>query len=345
MKNVILLLVSFAFSLSIYAKIENQPINVKVKGKGKPIVLIPGFTVPGDIWNPLVKKLEKGYECHIVTLAGFGGKKTIEFPWLPKINESLKNYILKNDLQNATIIGHSLGGTIATWLATQKDLKFSEIILIDALPASGALMIPNFNPEKLVYKNPYNNQQLAMDDVAFDQIATAISKGMSLKESAQEKIKNWILKADRKTYVYGYTDYLKLDLREDLKNISIPVTIIAASQPYGEEMVKQTYKNQYAKLKDYNFIIAEDSAHFIMLDKPDWFLEQIQMIFIIKRMNTEQEFTNIYNLYAPKVHRLCLGYASGNNELANEWLQETFIKVWKHKNSFKGKSSIDHLDL
>ena len=58
-------------------------------------------------------------------------------------------------------------------------------------------------------------------------------------------------------------------------------------------------------------------------------------------MNREQDFTNIYNSYAPKVHRLCLGYASGNNELAKEWLQETFIKVWKHRNSFKGKSAID----
>jgi pimeloyl-ACP methyl ester carboxylesterase len=282
MKNLILLLVSFVFSLSIYAKNESQPISVEVTGKGKPIVLIPGFTVPGDIWNPLVKKLEKNYECHIVTLAGFGGKEPIEFPWLPKVNESLKKYILKNNLQNATIIGHSLGGTIATWLAAQNDLKLSKIILIDALPASGALMIPDFNPENLIYESPYNNQQLAMDDVAFEQTATAMSKGMSLKESAREKIKNWILESDRKTYVYGYTDYLKLDLRENLKNISIPVTIIAASQPYGEEMVKQTYKNQYANLKDYNFIIAENSAHFIMLDKPEWFLKQMQTILSSK---------------------------------------------------------------
>lgn len=278
MKNVILLLVSFGFSLSIYAKNESQPVYVEVTGKGKPIVLIPGFTVPGNIWNPLIKNLEKNYECHIVTLAGFGGKEPITFPWLPKVNESLKNYILKNNLQNATIIGHSLGGTIATWLAVQKDLKLSEIILIDALPASGALMIPDFDPKNLAYESPYNNQQLAMDDITFEQTATAMSKGMSTIKSEQERIKNWILEADRQTYVYGYTDYLKLDLREDLKNISIPVTIIAASKPYGEEMVKQTYKRQYANLKDYEFIIAQDSAHFIMLDKPDWFLEQIQMI-------------------------------------------------------------------
>jgi len=58
-------------------------------------------------------------------------------------------------------------------------------------------------------------------------------------------------------------------------------------------------------------------------------------------MHIEKDFTEIYNTYAPKVLRLCLGYASGNKDLADEWLQETFIKVWNHRHSFKGKSSID----
>ena len=57
-------------------------------------------------------------------------------------------------------------------------------------------------------------------------------------------------------------------------------------------------------------------------------------------MITEREFNNIYASHAHKVFRLCLGYASGNEDLAKEWQQETFIKVWKHKGSFKKKSSI-----
>ncbi|KKN22670.1 hypothetical protein LCGC14_0912800 [marine sediment metagenome] len=278
MKNFILIVVSLLFTVSIYAKLENQPIYVEVTGKGKPVLLIPGFTVPGDIWKPLVKELEKKYECHVVTLAGFGGKDAIEFPWLPKVNESLKNYILQNDLQNATLIGHSLGGTVATWLAADSELKLGQIILIDALPASGALMMPDFNPDNLIYESPYNDQQLAMSDADFEQFAGNMSKGMSNQELAQEKIKDWMLAADRETYVYGYTDYIKLDLREDLKKIEIPVTIIAASEPYGKEMVTQTYENQYKNLKDYTFMIAENSAHFVMLDQPEWFLEQIQII-------------------------------------------------------------------
>ena len=58
-------------------------------------------------------------------------------------------------------------------------------------------------------------------------------------------------------------------------------------------------------------------------------------------MISQQNFTTIYNLHASKVFRLCLGYASGNKELAKEWHQETFVKVWKHRKSFKGKSSIE----
>ena len=57
-------------------------------------------------------------------------------------------------------------------------------------------------------------------------------------------------------------------------------------------------------------------------------------------MNIEKEFTQIYNTHAPKVFRLCLGYAGGDEDLAKEWQQETFIKVWKHRKSFQEKSSV-----
>lgn len=57
-------------------------------------------------------------------------------------------------------------------------------------------------------------------------------------------------------------------------------------------------------------------------------------------MNIENEFNQIYNTHAPKVFRLCLGYASGDETLAKEWQQETFIKVWNHRDSFQENSSI-----
>ncbi|CAL2090388.1 Alpha/beta hydrolase [Tenacibaculum sp. 190524A05c] len=281
MKNIIYVLTFFLIT-SVQAQKDNQAIYAQVSGKGQPILLLPGFTVPGNSWQPIVKELEVNYECHVITLAGFGGKKAIEFPWLPKVNEALENYISKNNLKNITVIGHSLGGTIAAWLASREKNNIEKIILVDALPAAGALMIPNYNPDYLVYESPFNKQQLNMNSKDFENLASSMSKGMSLNKDAQNNIKKWMLQADRKTYVYGYTDYLKFDIRENLKNIKVPVTLLAAEKPYGKDMVKQTYDKQYENLANYDFVIAENSAHFIMFDQPEWFLKQIKKSLALK---------------------------------------------------------------
>ena len=277
MKRIFLLITIFISSLG-QAQEVNPSISVRVIGRGSPVLLIPGFTVPGESWDTTVRQLEKNHECHVVTLAGFGGMEPIEFPWLPKINEALEDYINSNQLANVTVIGHSLGGTIATWLASRDNDLIAKIIVVDALPAAGALMFPNFNPDSIAYQSPYNDRLLAMSEVDFANMAAGMSQGMSLNSEAREKIKNWTIQADRKTYVYGYTDYLRLDVRENLKNITIPVIVIAADMPYGKEVVGQTYRGQYANLIDYELIIVENSAHFVMFDQQEWFIDQIQKI-------------------------------------------------------------------
>lgn len=275
MKKIMFLFVVFCLPTIVLAYDNPKAIHVEVTGNGQPILFLPGFTVPGEIWSPTVNQLKNNYQCHVVTLAGFGSKEPIEFPWLPKVNKSLENYIIDNELKDVIVIGHSLGGTIATWLASRENSRVSQLILVDALPATGALMFPDFNPDNLLYESPYNSQQLGMDAASFEKLATGMSLRMSTQSTSQEQIKNWILDADRKTYVYGYTDYLKLDMREDLKRINVPVTILAAALPYGEDMARNTYTTQYKNLKEYNLVMSKDAAHFIMLDQSDWFMNQV----------------------------------------------------------------------
>lgn len=54
----------------------------------------------------------------------------------------------------------------------------------------------------------------------------------------------------------------------------------------------------------------------------------------------EQDFDGIYKEHSPKVFRLCMGYAQGDTDQARDWLQETFIKVWNHRKSFKGDAAL-----
>ena len=264
------------FILTVTSKAQENAFKVSVLGKGEPILLFPGFTCTGEVWDETVKELSKTNECHIFTFAGFGEVPPIEKPWLPKIKESIDQYILDHKLNKPTLIGHSLGGVLALWLATEND-EYNKIIVVDALPSTGALMMPNFKSEYIVYDNPYNTQLLNMESTSFEIMAENMANGMTLTESKRSQITNWILQSDRETYVYGYTDLLKLDLRNSISNIKSPVTILAATEPYGEETIKQTYQDQYKNLEGYSIKYAPKSAHFIMYDQPEWLLNEIKL--------------------------------------------------------------------
>lgn len=269
----ILFLTFFITVGSLYAQ---TPFEVEVKGVGQPILLFPGFTCTGEVWEDTVTELSQQYECHIFTFAGFGDVAPIEKPWLPKIKNGIIKYVNEQQLKGPIIIGHSLGGALGLWLTSEENHPYSKVIVVDALPATGALMIPNYKSENMVYESPWNTQMLEMDDIAFEKMAVQMSSGMAVTTEKHEQLKNWILKADRETYVYGYTDLLKLDLREDISKINIPVTVLAATHPYGLEMAKNTYEEQYKNLETYEIEYAEESAHFIMYDKPEWFMSQIK---------------------------------------------------------------------
>jgi len=270
----ILIFIFFISAFNISA--QTKAFEVTVKGEGQPVLFFPGFTCTSEVWEDSVEELSKNYECHVFTFAGFGEVAPIEKPWLPKIKEAIIDYVNQQNLNNPIVIGHSLGGALGLWLATDENHPYSKLIIVDALPSTGALMMPNFNSENMVYESPWNKQMLEMDEPSFEKMASQMATGMTLNIQKQQQITDWILQADRETYVYGYTDLLKLDLREDIAKIDIPVTVLGATHPYGKEMAKSTYENQYKKLEKYTLEFAEGSAHFIMYDKPDWFLEKLQ---------------------------------------------------------------------
>ena len=254
---------------------QSKAFEVRVVGKGEPLLFFPGFACTDKVWEEQVTELSKDYECHLFTFAGFGDVAPIEFPWYPKVEEQVLEYIGENNLEDAIAIGHSLGGTLALSLAARKPI-FQKLIIVDALPATGALLFPNFNSDEMVYDSPYNKQVLAMDEADFSAMASNMASGMTTNKAKQTQIIDWMRNADRKTYVYGYTDYLKVDLRKEVAKIKIPIIILAATLPYGGEMARKTYEEQYKNLSNYDLRFAEGAAHFIMYDQPEWFLTQLK---------------------------------------------------------------------
>lgn len=248
---------------------------VEVKGKGNPVLLFPGFGCTGEVWNETVAELSKNYECHVFTFAGFGNVPPIEGPWLSTIKDQVIAYVKTKKLKKAILIGHSLGGTLSLWLASQETNLFKKAIIVDALPANAALMIPNYKGDIIPYDNPQSKMMLAMDANAFNAMNTQSVSYMCFNKEKQKTIAEWMKTADRKTYVYGYIDMLNLDLRKEIAKIKIPVVILAATNP-DINTVQNTYKSQYENLPSAKIYYAEKAAHFVMYDQPEWFMEKVK---------------------------------------------------------------------
>ncbi len=56
-------------------------------------------------------------------------------------------------------------------------------------------------------------------------------------------------------------------------------------------------------------------------------------------LEKEQAFQEIFKANSKKIYHLCLGY-TGDNDSANDLLQETFLKVWQNLDKFRNQAMI-----
>lgn len=271
MKKLILI---YLVVLSCFGYAQNKSIQLERNGSGQAIIFLPGFTCPGDVWDETIAELGNKFEYIKVTYPGFGGVDPISIPWYGSIKSELKAFIVENDLSDIIIIGHSMGGMLAMDIAADLQEKVSKMVLVDALPCIRQVMMPDVSEEYITFDNPYNNSMMAMADSTFEKNARLMANGMTNDESRIDLLTKWIVESDRETYVYGYTELLKLDLRNKIGNVSAKTLVISADF-IGEDLVLKSLDSQYEKLKNKEIKIAKNSKHFIMFDQPEWFVNEL----------------------------------------------------------------------
>ncbi|BDD08254.1 hypothetical protein FUAX_06860 [Fulvitalea axinellae] len=272
MKNTLLFLFLLLLGTETFA--QSKAIHTEVTGDGTPILFLPGFACPGDVWKSTAGRIGDGYEKHFLTYAGFVGTTPAKGPWYETIKVGIVAYIKENNLKNTILIAHSMGGNLAIDIARELPDRINKMVLADALPCLREVMMPNMPAESISYKNPYNDRLMAMDSVAFANNARMMAQQMTMSPEKKKLIATWMQQVDRKTFVYGYTDLLKLDQKEQLADVKAKSLLLFAPVP-DVARVKETIAKQYAKLSRKQVFIASGSLHFIMFDQEDWLVEKI----------------------------------------------------------------------
>jgi pimeloyl-ACP methyl ester carboxylesterase len=114
------------------------PANVRVEGAGRTIVLIHGFGAAIDWWDNIAPELAADHRIIRIDLIGHGGTAAPATGYSIEKQGALVSAILDDlAVDRITIIGHSMGGEVATALAEIKPERIERMILIDSPPTAG----------------------------------------------------------------------------------------------------------------------------------------------------------------------------------------------------------------
>ena len=270
--------------------INDYPFKVTIKGTGKPIILIPGLSCSGDVWIQTVDSLKNNYKCHILTLAGFSKQKPIDLDkgYLPIIQEKISEYIENEMEEKPILIGHSLGGFIALSIASSKPNSLKSVVIVDSYPFLSLIFNPNATAKSVIPQaNQMKNNIMAIADSLYINQQRLTLKTMITDSLNIEKALKWSLESDRKTTAQAMFEIMTTDLRDELNNIKAPILVFGSWYGYKDygvtkESVYANLKNQYSEAENCKFKVADKAKHFIMLDKPVWFINELKIFLKVK---------------------------------------------------------------
>lgn len=102
-------------------------------GKGKPVLILPGWGTTIDTYSSLINSLSIYSTVYCLDMPGFGDTEEPHASWnLDKYVEFVINFIQQQGIEKLDLIGHSNGGRIIIKLMNNPNLNFkvNKIILI-----------------------------------------------------------------------------------------------------------------------------------------------------------------------------------------------------------------------
>ncbi len=258
-------------------------IGVEVHGTGPDVVLIPGLSSSPRVWDATTAAVP-GYRYHIVHVAGFDGRPAganASGPVLVPVAEEIARYIREAHLDRPAIVGHSMGGSWAMLVAGRHPELAGKVMVVDMMPFLGAMFGgPGATPETVRPVAEQIRQGIASSAGAARQrqIEQTIAS-MVKTESMRPPTVAQSLASDPGVSAQGFYDVITSDLRPELANIHVPLTVLyvlPAGAPLTPAQIDGFYRLSYAGAPQAVLKRIPDSYHFIMFDQPEVFRRELR---------------------------------------------------------------------
>lgn len=257
-------------------KVNDIEMYYEQHGQGEELLLITGLNGSHLMWANVLPKLSKNYHVTIIDNRGAGLTSAPKGPYsITQMADDTAALMDAIGLEQAHVVGHSMGGAIAQQLAIRHPEKLKKLILY----ATSSKFDPRciFAVELTLY---LQKQGASPQDIArLVSIPYCFSKQFIAEPN---NIESFYKLADENPYPMNHdasiaqTDACRNhNTRELLSNIQAWTLVISPEQ----DILTPPCDGQYmaARIPNARFMEIKDYAHCWHLEAPDYFCDQVHL--------------------------------------------------------------------
>ena len=242
-------------------------VHYETHGQGKPVILLHGWLESWDHWLNTMESLSHNYKTYALDFWGFGESEKQEGTFTVQDYIEMVNQLLERlGIEQAAIIGHSMGGTVSLGLALDHPERVRKLIVIGAPIVGDGL--------SLFLRLSARRSLAGMFYQMFPLGARILSPLLARDWKTWYKMfASGLSRTTLESFHYSIASLRQTDLRPRLKDIRSPTLGI-----YGrtDRIVDPKQGHVLAQgARQANVHYFKKSGHFPMLDEPQRFYQAL----------------------------------------------------------------------
>ena len=115
-----------------YVEVDGDNIRYVKTGSGPVLLLLHTLRTQLDMWQKVIPELSKTYTVYAMDHIGHGFSDIPQVNYTPEVfSNTVAGFMAALDINNVTIVGESIGGSLGLILASQSNKRISKVIAIN----------------------------------------------------------------------------------------------------------------------------------------------------------------------------------------------------------------------